>query len=623
MAANSRSLIHTVAGDFRRSWRELALTDIAYKIIAFIVLTPLVGILFRILLAMSGKSVLADQDILFFFLGPVGWICFVVVGGLWLGIVALEQAALMGILCAAADGKRLGVIGALRFAAAHARPVIRVTARLLAFILLTLLPFLIAIGLIYFFLIGEHDINSYLKKKPPEFWVALALAGVTVAALVAVLLRLVTGWFFALPVVLFENVPAADALRTSRERATGHRRTLLCWIVGWSLATLVLSALSSALVMFLGRLVVPRAVGSLWLLITAIGVTVILWTIVNLVVNLLSTTTFATMLLNLYRELGTRDDFDPSRARIAETTGSSTGLRVTPARMMVAGVAGIIIAIGVGAAAIRTVHLEDRADVTAHRGSSAVAPENTMAAVKLAIEEGADWVEIDVQETADGEVVVFHDSDFMKVANKDLKIWDATMADLKDIDVGSWRSEDYKDQRVPTLGEVLDTCKGRVGVNIELKYYGDHAVQLEQRVVEVVEAHGMASDVVIMSLKVDAVEKMKETRPDWKVGLLMSVSAGDLENVNADFLAVNASFADREFIRSAHNAEKRKDVYVWTVNDAATMSIMISRGVDSLITDKPALAREVLEQRAKLSPPERLLLELAGALGVAPEIGEQ
>ena len=131
----------------------------------------------------------------------------------------------------------------------------------------------------------------------------------------------------------------------------------------------------------------------------------------------------------------------------------------------------------------------------------------------------------------------------------------------------------------------------------------------------------MASDVVFMSLKVDAVEKMKSIRPEWTVGLLLSVSAGGLEKVNADFLAVNASFAKRSFIRSAH--EMGRKVHVWTVNDGPTMSTMIGRGVDSLITDKPALARSVIEQRAKLSAPERLLLELAALLGVAPQIGEQ
>jgi glycerophosphoryl diester phosphodiesterase len=616
---NSRSLL-AAARDFRRSWKELALTDIAYKIIAFIVLTPLVGILFRVLVAVSGKSVLADQDILAFFLGPVGWVCFVAVGGIWLGIVALEQAALLGILCAAADENRLGVLGALRFAAATARPVVLVTARLLAFTLLTILPFLVVIGLIYVTLLGQHDINFYLKEKPPVFWIALGLAGVTVVALVALLLRLVTGWFFALPLVLFEDVGASSALRTSREKATGHRRTLLFWIVGWGLATIVISTLASSLVVFVGRFLVPQAVGSLWLLVTAIGVTLILWAVVSLAVNLLSTTTFATMLFNLYRELGSQGSIDSSQLRIDETSGSDTGVQITRTRLITAGIAGIVVAIAVGVAAVRTVQLEDRAEVTAHRGSSAVAPENTMAAVKLAIEDGADWVEIDVQETADREVVLFHDSDFMKLAGVDLKIWDATMDDLKGLDVGSWFAPEFKDERVPTLGEVLDECKGKAGVNIELKYYG-HDEQLEQRVADIVDAHGMASDVVVMALKVDAVEKMKEIRPDWKVGLLMSVSAGDLENLDADFLAVNASFATRSFVRSAHDLDR--EVYVWTVNDAPTMSTMIGRGVDSLITDKPALARSVLEQRAKLSAPERLLLELAGMLGVAPEIGEQ
>ena len=113
---------------------------------------------------------------------------------------------------------------------------------------------------------------------------------------------------------------------------------------------------------------------------------------------------------------------------------------------------------------------------------------------------------------------------------------------------------------------------------------------------------------------------MKSLRPDWKVGLLMSVSAGDLKNVEVDFLAVNVAFTGRAFIRSTHAMDR--EVYVWTVNDAPTMSTMIGRGVDSLITDKPALARSVLQQRAKLSVPERLLLELGGMLGVNPEIGE-
>jgi len=613
-------LIDAVFNDFRRCWKQLFLADMVYKIVAFVVLTPLASLLFRALLATTGKTVLADQDILFFFLGPVGWLCFVGVGALWLGIVALEQAALMGVLCASQHQQRIGLVGALLFAKARGWSVIQVTARILAYTLLTMAPFLIAAGVVYITLLGKYDINYYLKERPPIFLTVLGIGGVLLVALTVVLLRFFTNWFFALPLVLFENVAPSIALRVSRERARDHRRVVLLWMVGWLLATIVFSAFTTTAVIWFGRFFVPRVSGSLGLLVVAIGVTMILWVVAGLAVNLLSTTSFAAMLYNLFLQRGSAGRIDLSQLNLAEIENENPRLKMTSRRLFVFCVIGITIAIAVGAVVMQSVRLEDHAEVVAHRGSSKSAPENTIAAVEKAIEDGAHWVEIDVQETADGEVVVFHDSDFMKLAGVNLKIWDATMADLKDLDVGSWFSAEFQDQRVPTLGEVLDECKGRVGVTIELKYYG-HDEQLEQRVVDIVEKHDMVSSVEFMSLKVDAIKKMKSIRPDWKVGLLMSVSAGDLRRIGADFLAVNASFANRRFVQTAQSNGKR--VYVWTVNDAVTMSTMIGRGVDGLITDKPALARSVLEQRAELSPPERLLMELAVIFGVVPEIGQQ
>ncbi len=616
----TRSIFGDTVRSYGSTWKTLAMTDIAYKIVAFVVLTPLVGILFRVLLAVSGKTVLADQDILFFFLGPLGWVCAIVLGGLWLGIVALEQAALMGVLCANHGKKRMGVIEALRFALAHAWPVIKVTGRMVAFTLLPVLSALALAGITYYVLLRKYDINFFLKEKPPEFLIALGIAGVIVLVLALVLLRLFTGWFFALQLILFEGMLPRNALRASGERAKGQRRRIVVWIVGWALASMIVSAVATSLAVWIGHLIVPSTTNSLWLLAATVGLTMVLMSAVGLVVNLLSTTFFAAILFNLYRHLGSKGDLDLSPLDISKAPGSVVRFRITRARLFAGGILGVAAALGTGAYALHSVRPDDRVHIIAHRGSSMAAPENTMAAIKQAIEDRTDWVEIDVQETADGEVVVFHDSDFMKLADVNLKIWDATMEDLKDIDVGSKFSPKFKNERVPTLGQVLDECKGKAGVNIELKYYG-HDKDLEQRVVDIVEAHGMTEEIVVMSLKVDAVKKMKKLRPNWTVGLLMSVSAGDLKNVNADFLAVNAGFADRRFIRSAHGTGK--DVAVWTVNDAPTMSSMIGRGVDGLITDKPALARSVLQQRAQMSQAERLMLEVASLLGTEPEIGEQ
>jgi glycerophosphoryl diester phosphodiesterase len=204
----------------------------------------------------------------------------------------------------------------------------------------------------------------------------------------------------------------------------------------------------------------------------------------------------------------------------------------------------------------------------------------------------------------------------MKLSGVPLNIWDATRNDLAGLDIGSWFAPKFADQRVPMLADVLRACKGKARVNIELKYYG-HDQRLEERVVEIVEAEGMTSDVVVMSLKPGAIEKMRALRPTWTLGLLTAITFTDLTRSDADFLAVNAGLATRAFVRSAHGAGKA--VHAWTVNDAVTMSALLSRGVDNLITDEPGLGKRVLADRADMSSAERLLLGLADVFGIVPE----
>ncbi|HEX5106692.1 MAG TPA: glycerophosphodiester phosphodiesterase [Pirellulaceae bacterium] len=618
--SNISSLLKGVVRDVRSSWRSLVLTDIAFKALAFIVLTPLVGVLFRALLAAAGSAVVSDADILYFFLGPLGWVCIVVVGPLWLGIIALEQATLTGAICGHCRGKPLGPVAALRFAAAKAWPVMGVTMRMVVFAVVAIVPFLVAAAVVYLALLTEYDINYYLTEKPPVFKWAVGIGVAIVVLMVALLLRLFTSWFFALPLVLFEDIRPRHALRLSAARAHGHRRMLLGWLVGWALAITVLSAVASGLVVLVGRALAPESTDSLRLLAVVLGLMLLVGAVVNLAVNLLSTVAFAAILFNLYRGLGRDGVTGTPSADFPEASGGGSSFKITRARLIAAVACGVVAAVAVDCLALRSVRLVDDVKIMAHRGSSKAAPENTLAAFRRAVEDGADWIELDVQETADGEIVVFHDNDFMKLAGRDLRIWEAALADVQDIDIGSSFDPEFKDQRVPTLGEVLDECQGKIRVNIELKYYG-HDQQLEQRVADIVEAHEMSSDVILMSLKMDGVKKMKSIRPNWKVGLLMSVSAGNLNKIEADFLAVNVRFVNRSLIRTAHRSGK--EIYVWTVDDAPTMSTMISQGVDGILTNKPALARSVLAQRARMSVPERLLLEFSGALGLVPEVGEQ
>jgi len=278
-----------------------------------------------------------------------------------------------------------------------------------------------------------------------------------------------------------------------------------------------------------------------------------------------------------------------------------------------------VVSLGSAVSLLGSINVADRAVVVAHRGAAGSAPENTLAAVRQAVDDGADWVEIDVQESRDGHVVVVHDSDFMKLAANPLKVWDGDLADIQKIDVGSWFDPRFTNEHVPTLQQVLEVVRGKSGLVIELKYYG-HDQQLERRVVDIVEEMQMADQVVVMSLKLPGIERLQALRPEWTTGLLAATAVGDLTRLEVDFLAVSQNIATPALIKRAQDSGKQ--VYVWTVNDALSLSRWMSMGVDGVITDEPALAKDILLQRAQLSPAERLLLGMSTFFGT-PEIVRQ
>ena len=611
MRRSIRSIVDAILHDLQGSWKQLALTGILYKLIAFVLLTPVVSILFQGFLSISGRTVLADEDILNFFFTPLGWICLIVVGAGMTCILGLEQTAFMVILVGVKREQPVSAIQALRFTVSNTLPVLLLTGRIVARALLILSPFLAAIGGIYLLLLSRHDINYYLSHQPSELWAAIGLSGVVGLGLIAVAVQVTSVWLFALPLLIFEKVPPGEVLRASRQRTRGIRWTIAMWICAWALAGCLLFGTTGATVNWIGRTALSTAGGSLPFLLFKVGSVLTLWGVLNLADILLTTLTFAALLLNLYWR-SRAGDFDLSAVARADSVDNGLSKRSVLAIILIA----TALAAVVGIVVFSRVKLEDRTDITAHRGASMDAPENTMAAVERAIEDGADWVEIDVQETADGEVVLMHDSDFKKVAGTPLKIWDATMKDLKDLDIGSWFAPEFKNERVPTLDRVLEACKNRIGVNIELKHYG-RGKNLEERVVERVERHGMQDQIVIMSLRPDSVKRVKTLRPGWKVGLLTGIALGNLTRAEADFLAVHVRLATRNFIRAADRTGK--EVHAWTVNDPALMSTMMSRGLDNLITDRPALARSVRNQRAELNSVERLVLELALFFKATPE----
>ncbi|MBN2007792.1 glycerophosphodiester phosphodiesterase [candidate division KSB1 bacterium] len=231
--------------------------------------------------------------------------------------------------------------------------------------------------------------------------------------------------------------------------------------------------------------------------------------------------------------------------------------------------------------------------ITAHRGASGLAPENTMSAMIKAIECGSDFAELDVQETKDGQIVLLHDETLLRTANIPKGMWELNYADLKDVNVGSWFSDEFKGEPVPTLADVIDTVHGKMKLNIELKMNG-HEQQLEERTLVIIEEKNFIQNCVVTSFKFSAIDKVRKLNPAIKVGYIFSKMPDDVDvfTANVDLLSVNHKLVDKAFVDKAH--ANGKEVHVYTVNEPNEMKHFIELGVDSIITNRPDLLAKLL-----------------------------
>ena len=230
--------------------------------------------------------------------------------------------------------------------------------------------------------------------------------------------------------------------------------------------------------------------------------------------------------------------------------------------------------------------------ITAHRGSSKEAPENTMAAMEKAVKDLADFVEIDVQETKDGVVVLGHDTTLKRVAGINRPISAYTFEDLETLDVGRWFSGEFAGEQIPTLEEVLEYCKGKVNVNIEIKNVGGSS-DLPDKVAALIQNYQMKEQCLVTSVRLSYLARIKELDPEIRTGYIISAAYGNYySSDDIDFISLRSSFVTERLVEAAH--EKGKAVHAWTVNTKSEMERMKMLGVDNIITDYPVLAREIV-----------------------------
>ncbi len=184
-------------------------------------------------------------------------------------------------------------------------------------------------------------------------------------------------------------------------------------------------------------------------------------------------------------------------------------------------------------------------------------------------------------------------------------VWELTTQELTELDVGSWFSREFAAERILTLEQAIEAARGRIKLNIELKFH-DHNRQLLAEVMRIVEQAAFEQQCVITSLNFAALKEIAEKKPCLRRGLIVTAAIGDVTRLDVDLLAVKAQLVTRDFVARAHDSGK--EVHVWTVNDPQQMLTMIHVGVDGILTSSPDVLVELLQEMERMSDAERTLL---------------
>jgi glycerophosphoryl diester phosphodiesterase len=238
----------------------------------------------------------------------------------------------------------------------------------------------------------------------------------------------------------------------------------------------------------------------------------------------------------------------------------------------------------------------------AHRGASGHAPENTMAAFRLAVEQGADWIELDVHQTADGHLVVLHDFTLRRTAGDPRPVRDLTLQQIKKLDIGSWWNGTYRSEQVPTLDEVLAFAAGRIRVFIELKRGSPFYPQIERRLLETIARHSAKDRVAISSFDLAGLKTIRGLDSGIPLGLLTRKTRpreilNEAESLRVQSIHISTHRLSKNILTQAHS--NGLPVYAYTVNRLSLMKRYLAMGADGLFTNYPDRLRDFLRTRKR------------------------
>ena len=510
--------------------RTLLAFELIYKAFTGAVFTPVFYLGFQGIMQITGYSYLTAENIWSFLRHPLTFVGALILIIYIMVFTFVDISAVIFLYDEASIGKRVGLLTTIKYALWNTGRIFHPRNWNMAGVVLLSIPYLKA-AVVYGF-VGAIRLPEMFQRYVDKYWYYRFGIGVGLFLMAFFLLRNLYGLFF----FTLEQDHGKVANHRSRRRPlktyVGDIISLTVIQLIFYLLYQVITKIGIAIIRLVQHMVADYSTPTVVLLSGAM----VLLTVVLTVLSAISVPIcFSILSIRYfhYMEGETRHHIPAKEIRITRLQRRQVGrgfLVLFVVTMLISST--YVVGIARGEYSIRMEEIHAIA-VTAHRGASSEYPENTMSAFEGAVEQRADWVELDVQQSKDGYIFVCHDTNFKRITGEDVNSWDLTYEEIRDLDAGSHFSEEFSDEYMPLLEEVIDYAKlNHLKLNIELKPTG-YETNFEKCVVDIIRKKHFLSDCVVTSQKYQVLKNVKAYDSDVKTIYVTSLAYGDVGHLDA------------------------------------------------------------------------------------------
>ena len=568
--------------------------EIIYKALLSIILMPFAILGFNLSMKLTGYTYLTLENIISFLLNPITLFMLILII-IYLTIVTIFDITTIIVLFDISSKKeKIGMLDLIKLSINKCKKVFNFKNISIAFLVLFLMPFL-NIG------ISSNVITSI---KLPEFIMDYINSNYTLSIIYVLVyllfLSIMSKWLYSLHYMVLEDKSFKEARKSSKELIRKSRLVDLLKIF----LVQIIASVVYALFIILGILVImliSKILGNLKI-IESVSITIVwLLIVVCLIISVFisNSISFATISAMFYKhKIDKKEKIKhiAYKETIKDKKHNVILKYIMTIVVLLTVIAGSLFTYQIitGKANLNIKYIR-KMEITAHRGASVKYPENTMAAFRGAKKLGADWIELDVQQTKDRQIVVSHDTNLGRVTGVNKDIIDMDYSEIEKLDAGSFFNKKFKNEKIPLLEEVLQYAKdNNIRLNIELKPIGEEK-DFEKQVVDLIKKYEFEDRCVITSQVYSVLEKVKKADKEIKTVYVMSIAIGNIIDAKyADAFSVEASNVNEGLVNTVHNSGK--ELYAWTINTEESINNMIDMDVDNIITDNIQLGKKLVEK---------------------------